>query len=124
MCQYSDAQGCKLLTDLSFTFYLPKLGHLKPLATLGFIFELFDSFKLFKMEQDNQMGDRNGAEKILTFLLRFLAFLAAGSSMWSAPGDAGRSGSGTSAACGSCKDGVPRSTSLDCGCCRFPLLPC
>jgi len=42
----SDDQGCKLLTDLSFTFYLPNLGHLEPLATLGFIFELFDSFKL------------------------------------------------------------------------------
>jgi hypothetical protein len=46
----SDAQGCKLLTDLSFTFYLPKLGSLEPLAALGFIFELFNSFKLFKME--------------------------------------------------------------------------
>ena len=53
LCQYykvSEAQGCKLLTDLNFTFYLPKLGRLEPLATLGFIFELFNSFKLFKMK--------------------------------------------------------------------------
>ena len=55
----SNAQGCKFLTDLSFTFYLPKLGHFEPLATLGFIFELFDSFKLFKMETKTiQKGDR------------------------------------------------------------------
>lgn len=42
----SQFQGCELLTDLNFSVYLSKLGHLKPLATLGFIFELFDSFKL------------------------------------------------------------------------------
>lgn len=60
LCQYSkvsETQGCKLFTDLSFTFHLSKLGRLEPLATLGFIFELFNSFKLLKMETRQSEGE-------------------------------------------------------------------
>jgi hypothetical protein len=55
----SQAQGCELLTDLSLSFYFPKLGHLKSLTTFGFIFELFDGFKLYT----SQKGDGSEAKR-------------------------------------------------------------